>query len=69
MDKEIKDQIQEYKDTIEHYQGVLIQGKEFPNGFDNKGNPETNLDVARRMVRDTQNLLDNFIKHNLGQNT
>ena len=69
MVKEIQDQIQEYKDTIEYYQGILIQGKEFPNGFDSKGNQETNLDIARRKVRETQNLLNKYINTMLGTNT
>jgi len=61
MDKEVRNQIQEYKETIKFYQDVLDVGKEFQNGFDSKGNPETNLDIAHRKVKDTKQLLNEYI--------
>ena len=60
MENEIIEQINEYKETIKHYQDVINRGKEFPNGFDSNGNLETNLTVAKRMIRNAQEGLKKY---------
>jgi|TARA_B100000902_G_C26981909_1_gene750680 hypothetical protein len=61
MEQEVQEQIQDYKETIKFYQDVLDKGKEFPNGFDSKGNPTTNLQVAKMMVQRTKQLLNVYM--------
>ena len=60
MEKNEVIQIKVYEDTITFYQKILERGVEFPQGFDSNGNPETNLSVAKRIVKTMQQTLQEY---------
>ena len=49
MVEEIK-HLKNLKDQKKEYQKTIDKGIEFPNGFNSKGEPETNIQVAKRRI-------------------